>query len=311
MKIVKSFFSNYFYSLKISYISSRKFFVLKFIISILLSFLPFVSIYIWRNIINILTNIDNNNNIKFLIINIIVYLVFYLLMQALGRISEYVGFKYNDRITIFIENIMIEKFAEVDLAFYDSSKLMDKLNRAGDIKYSIISMSDTVFWTLQNSISFIIALVLLAKLNILYVILILILSLPIFILKIRVNKMNNTFGEKNVNLYRKMNYYKGLFRNINSSFDIRIFNLKDFFLDKYVKTWEEWYKRSKKNTFKATGFTLISLLISTFINQILLYLLIIEKLAKNIINLGDAIFFISVFNEFYNSTERFSTDFHC
>lgn len=141
-------------------------------------------------------------------------------------------------------------------------------------------MSDTVFWTLQHIISFIIALHLLTKLNTWYGIFILMLSLPICVIKIKVNKMNFTFGEKNVNIFRRMDYYKGLFRNINSSFHIRLFDLKEFFLGKYTKAWKEWYKRSKENTVKATGWILISLLISSFINQILLY---IPYFAANII----------------------------
>jgi len=236
-------------------------------------------------------------------------MLFYLVTGFSGRVSQYVTYKYNDKVNIFLENIMIEKFAEVDLAFYDSSKLQDKLNRSWDIKYSMVSLGDTVFSLLQSSVTFITSLILLAKLNIFYVFLILGLSLPVFILKNNVNTINNKFYDDNANTDRKIWYYKNLFINMNSSFDIRLFNLKDFFIGKYIKTWSEWYKRRKEVTVKSTVLTLISLLISSFTNQILLYILIIGKLVKRIIQIGDATYYISVFNQFYNSTSGLVSNF--
>ena len=309
MKKIKSFFPNVLYSLKITYKASRIFFILKIALTFIASFFPFVNIYIWRNIINFLTDIKDYGGVNFLIINIIAYMLFYLANEFLNRVSQYVTYKYNDRVNIFIENIMIEKFTEVDLAFYDSSKLQDMLSRSWSIKNYMTSLSEMVFWMLQSFVTFITSLILLAKLNIFYVLIILALCIPIFISRTNVNAMSSNFYDETANTERKMWYYKNLFTNINSSFDIRLFNLKDFFIGKYIKTWAEWYKKRKDLTGKVTVFTLINLLTSSFTTQIVLYVLIIGKLAKRIIKIGDAAYYISVFNQFYSSTSGLITNF--
>lgn len=301
-KKIESFFPNLLYSLKVTYKASRIFFILKVMLSFIAAFFPFINIYIWRNIINFLTNITDYDGVSFLIVNIIAYMLLYLVTEFSNRVSHYITYKYNDKVDIFLENIMIEKFSEVDLAFYDSSKLQDKLSHSWEIKYSMKNLGETAFWLLQSSVAFITSLILLAKLNVFYVLLILVLALPVFLLKSRVYTMNNSFYEDNANTNRKLWYYKGLFSNINSSFDIRLFNLKDFFVGEYIKAWTEWYKNRKNLTVKATVLTLICLLISSFANQILLYILIINKLAKRAILIGDATYYISVFRQFYDST---------
>jgi len=304
MKKIKAFFFNSLYSIKVTYKASRQYFTLKLIFTITLSFFPFVNLYIWKNIINFLTNIKNYDGINYLIMNIVVYMLFYVITEFFQRITGYIEYKYNDKVNIYIENLMLDKFAEVDLAFYDSSKFNDKVSRIWEIKYSMTNLASQFFNTIQSLITFSTALILLAALNAIYVLLILVLSVPIFVLKIKVNRMNSIFEENNVNIDRRIGYFKNLFTNINNSFDIRLFNIKDFFISKFVKSWIEWYKRRKELTLKASIFTLISLLISTFINHILLYVLIIDKLSKKIIQIGDATYYISVFNQFYNSTMR-------
>jgi ABC-type multidrug transport system fused ATPase/permease subunit len=243
------------------------------------------------------------NNINILILNIVIYALFHLVTTFLARVSQYISYKYNDKIIFFLENMMIEKFTEVDIAFYDSSKLQDKLNQIWTIKTSMTSLGSMAFNVLQSSVTFITALILLAKLDVFYIFVILILSFPVFMLKNNINDINNKFHEDNANTERKMWYFKELFvNNINSSFDIRLFNLKDFFLNKFIATWRIWYDKRKELTLKATILTFISLVISLFTNQILLYKIIIDKLEKKVIQLGDAAYYISVFSQFYNST---------
>jgi len=302
MKKLKSFLSKSFFSIKVTYRAARQYFVLKTVLSLFSSLFPFVNIYIWRNIINFLTDMKSYGGINFLITNIAVYMLFHLVTVFMGRISQYITYKYNDRVNIFIENLMLDKFAEVDLAFYDSSKHRDKLSHIWEIKNSMTSLASTLFGVVYHLVSFVTSLVLLSQLDMLYALLILILSVPVFVLKIKINKMNNAFDEKNANVNRKMGYFKYLFQSVGNGFDIRLFDLKDFFIGKYIKAWSELYKKRKELTAKVTVFTLIGLFISTFVNQVLLYVLIIGKLAKKIIQIGDATYYISLFTQFHNST---------
>ena len=306
---LKSFFPNLVYGMKITYTASPLFFILKGVFTLIQSALPFINIFIWRNVINFLANPEGFDGINVLIINVSAYMMVYLATEFLKRVEQYISYKYNDKCTLFIESIMIEKFAEVDLAFYDSSKLQDKLRQSWQIKNSTTEIGISIFWLLRNIITFTVALVLLAQLSVLYVLVILILLLPVFFIKNNVNTRNYLFYEDNSNTSGRMWYFKSVFSNINSSFDIRLFNLKDFFLKKYIDTWREEYQRRKDLSTKTTVFTLASVIISSFTNQILLYLILIYRLASRAIQIGDAVYYTAIFSHFHHSTNSLIDQF--
>ena len=303
MKKVKLFIQNYLYSLKIAYQAARWHYVLKLVLTILLAFFPFVNIYVWRNIINLLTNLQEHNIAIRLLYYVILYLLLYLISQVLERLSTYIQYKYNDRVNIYIENMLIEKFKDVDLAFYDSSELYDKFSHVGQIISSVVGLSIFGFDTLRIFLVFISSLLLLSMLSIGYIVLILVLFIPVCVCKWKANKLSNEFDRDNAVIQRRTEYFKGQFKNVHNLFDIKLFGLKDFFITKFSMTWLIWYKKLKTHTAITSALMLVGLVISSFANQIFLYINLIDKLARQVIQIGDAIYYISVFNQFYTSTD--------
>ena len=99
-----------------------------------------------------------------------------------------------------------------------------------------------------------------------------------------------------------MRYFKYIFTNYDNSLEIKLYNIKDFLIGKYIDSWKEYYKNRKKFTAKIAALMFVSLLISTFVSQLLLYILLIGKIAKKIISIGDAMYYMSLFHNLYNST---------
>lgn len=99
-----------------------------------------------------------------------------------------------------------------------------------------------------------------------------------------------------------MRYFKYIFTNYDNSLEIKLYNIKDFLIGKYIDSWTEYYKNRKKFTAKIAALMFVSLLISTFVSQLLLYILLIGKIAKKIISIGDAMYYMSLFHNLYNST---------
>lgn len=230
--------------LRITYITSKRYFILQFIIITLLAILPFSNIYVWRNIINYLSDI-NENGIGFLITNIGIYIALYIVTELLSRANEYVMYKYNDRVNVFVENIIVDKCVDVDLSFYDSSELNDRLSYSTSIIYSMVGISSVIFYIIRFGINFAFSAVLLTSLNIWYVFLILVFCIPVFINNMIIDLSDIKFSEENTNINRRMRYFKDLFRNVDNEFDIRLFGLRDFFLGKYSAAWQDWYKKRK------------------------------------------------------------------
>ena len=276
--------------------------MLKSALSLLLSFVPIVKIYIWKIIIDLLISASANEMLTGLVKYAILYFTVHLVQELIIKMSQYIEYKYNDKVNYYVENLLLEQFAAVDLGFYDSSEYRDKLNQVWDIKSSVTALASLFFAQVQTLLSFIVSLILFARWNAAYALVIVLCSLPIIFVEWKANQLDINFSTQNQKNERAMRYFKYIFTNYDNSLEIKLYNIKDFLIGKYIDSWKEYYKNRKKFTAKIAALMFVSLLISTFVSQLLLYILLIGKIAKKIISIGDAMYYMSLFHNLYNST---------
>lgn len=299
---IKNYLKNASFSIKITYQAAKYYFVLKSALSLLLSFVPIVKIYIWKIIIDLLISASANEMLTGLVKYAILYFTVHLVQELIIKMSHYIEYKYNDKVNYYVENLLLEQFAAVDLGFYDSSEYRDKLNQVWDIKSSVTALASLFFAQVQTLLSFIVSLILFARWNAAYALVIVLCSLPIIFVEWKVNQLDINFSMQNQKNERAMRYFKYIFTNYDNSLEIKLYNIKDFLIGKYIDSWKEYYKNRKKFTAKIAALMFVSLLISTFVSQLLLYILLIGKIAKKIISIGDAMYYMSLFHNLYNST---------
>ena len=299
---IKNYLKNASFSIKITYQAAKYYFVLKSALSLLLSFVPIVKIYIWKIIIDLLISASANEVLTGLVKYAILYFTVHLVQELIIKMSQYIEYKYNDKVNYYVENLLLEQFAAVDLGFYDSSEYRDKLNQVWDIKSSVTALASLFFAQVQTLLSFIVSLILFARWNAAYALVIVLCSLPIIFVEWKVNQLDINFSMQNQKNERAMRYFKYIFTNYDNSLEIKLYNIKDFLIGKYIDSWKEYYKNRKKFTAKIAALMFVSLLISTFVSQLLLYILLIGKIAKKIISIGDAMYYMSLFHNLYNST---------
>ena len=302
MRKIKNYLKNASFSIKITYQAAKYYFVLKSALSLLLSFVPIVKIYIWKIIIDLLISASANEMLTGLVKYAILYFTVHLAQELIIKMSQYIEYKYNDKVNYYVENLLLEQFAAVDLGFYDSSEYRDKLNQVWDIKSSVTALASLFFAQVQTLLSFIVSLILFARWNAAYALVIVLCSLPIIFVEWKVNQLDINFSMQNQKNERAMRYFKYIFTNYDNSLEIKLYNIKDFLIGKYIDSWKEYYKNRKKFTAKIAALMFVSLLISTFVSQLLLYILLIGKIAKKIISIGDAMYYMSLFHNLYNST---------
>lgn len=299
---IKNYLKNASFSIKITYQAAKYYFVLKSALSLLLSFVPIVKIYIWKIIIDLLISASANEMLTGLVKYAILYFTVHLVQELIIKMSQYIEYKYNDKVNYYVENLLLEQFAAVDLGFYDSSEYRDKLNQVWDIKSSVTALASLFFAQVQTLLSFIVSLILFARWNAAYALVIVLCSLPIIFVEWKANQLDINFSTQNQKNERAMRYFKYIFTNYDNSLEIKLYNIKDFLIGKYIDSWKEYYKNRKKFTAKIAALMFVSLLISTFVSQLLLYILLIGKIAKKIISIGDAMYYMSLFHNLYNST---------
>lgn len=299
---IKNHLKNASFSIKITYQAAKYYFVLKSALSLLLSFVPIVKIYIWKIIIDLLISASANEMLTGLVKYAILYFTVHIVQELIIKMSQYIEYKYNDKVNYYVENLLLEQFAAVDLGFYDSSEYRDKLNQVWDIKSSVTALASLFFAQVQTLLSFIVSLILFARWNAAYALVIVLCSLPIIFVEWKVNQLDINFSMQNQKNERAMRYFKYIFTNYDNGLEIKLYNIKDFLIGKYIDSWKEYYKNRKKFTAKIAALMFVSLLISTFVSQLLLYILLIGKIAKKIISIGDAMYYMSLFHNLYNST---------
>lgn len=277
---IKNYLKNASFSIKITYQAAKYYFVLKSALSLLLSFVPIVKIYIWKIIIDLLISASANEMLTGLVKYAILYFTVHIVQELIIKMSQYIEYKYNDKVNYYVENLLLEQFAAVDLGFYDSSEYRDKLNQVWDIKSSVTALASLFFAQVQTLLSFIVSLILFARWNAAYALVIVLCSLPIIFVEWKVNQLDINFSMQNQKNERAMRYFKYIFTNYDNSLEIKLYNIKDFLIGKYIDSWTEYYKNRKKFTAKIAALMFVSLLISTFVSQLLLYILLIGKIAK-------------------------------
>lgn len=299
MHRIRQYVANLSYASKIIFAASKKYFILKLILAIIASFLPYLPLLFWRELINKLTIVIGGYSEPFLktIWNLaFCYSVVILAEKLLETISEFVSFKYNDAIQYYLDNLMIDKVASVDLAFFDSSDLKDKLNNSWSLIYSMKTMVSFVFDMFQKAVCLVISFSLMLELSFWLIPVVVILCIPSVVGDKKINDMDYNFQQEHEKSKRKLEYYKELFFG-GARQEIRLYNLKDYFSSLYSNLWTYYDKAVNAKNLKACFMNSASLII-LIVNEVILYIYSVAKLIVGEIAVGDVAYYVSLMTRF-------------
>lgn len=224
------------------------------------------------------------------------YCAVMLMEKLLDTVSDLVSFKYNDAINYYLDNAMIDKVSAIDLAFFDSSDLNDKLDNAWDLMYSTKNMVSFVFDMLQRTIRLIISFSLVLTLSLWLVPVVIILCIPSVIGDRKVNDMNYRFEKDYTKSHRKLEYYKDLFFEGACS-EVRLYHLRDYLSSLYTDIWELWDKAVHAKNIMVCLINIASLVLLT-VNEVIVYILSVIKLIAGEIAVGDVAYYVSLLTQF-------------
>ena len=296
---IHEYFVNFKYAVGIICTASKKYFILKTVLSFVSSLLPYLPLFLWRELINKLaTSIGGGAEslLKTIWFLALCYAVIVLLEKLLGTVSEFISYKYNDAIQYYLDNLMIDKVAAIDLAFFDSSNLKDKLNNSWTLIYSMKNMVTFVFDMFQNAIRLILSFSLMMDLSFWLIPAVVIICIPSIIGDKKNNEIDYRFQKENETNRRKMEYCKNLFFG-RTRYETRLYNLKDYFTSLYSTLWEYYDKTIHAKNMKVCFVNLVSLLILS-INEIIIYILSVVKLIAGEIAVGDVAYYVSLLTQF-------------
>lgn len=274
--MIKTFFSDIFYCLSISYKTSKLFTVLRIVFQIIKALLPIAAVYILKLILDVLAG---GKDINYFSTLIIIYLIIKVLNVWTSKLNEYFRKIHDEKLSNHLNLIIINKSSKIDLKYFDSPDYYDKMKL---LRMNSLAINEIV-WNLVGCIgqiiTFVATLAILVNYSPLYSLIIVLSYLPIAICdQIYIRKLYD-WQIKNIGHERKYEYIAGIVTQRIHAKDIRIFGIADYLIAIYKSLWESWFLKKNRIIKK---WSLITILLS--VTPQLLTVFILLQVGINIIN---------------------------
>lgn len=315
-KVIKSFFSRYFYIFKLVWETRPMILFGLCIIAILSGLFPVLGAYITSRLLQSISDAYNsihsahqnsilndlsfkeifNQNIEFfhwLIIQFIYLIansVFSTLNTAIVAIS-------GERVANHIKVKIITKAKNIDIAEFDKPEFYEKLENASrEASFRPVQILNSTFSMISSFISvisFIIALTMLSKWAPLIIIAF---ALPAAIVKFSYGRKNYLYAKRHSKERRQMEYYSQLMTNKDTVKEVRIFNLSDTLIGKFKSTFNKYFKGLKNLVVRENCWHILITFITALVNTALFVFIAIKIFRNDGTTLGDYSFYSGSLN---------------
>lgn len=247
MNRIKQFFSgliqNVWFGIKTSYRASKFYFAMKLLILLSTTAIPIVNIWLWREVLNGI--VVGSERAKAVLICLGGYLLLKLMAYLLAQFNTYVSSRYSDELQFYIETIMMEKTSRMDLSFFDSANMGDKIQHTRN-NFNVMQQTTwLVFDILSAGINVIVTLVVVCRYRWWLGIVTLLLLIPFMLYNKKRTERKLCMEKEQLRDNRKMQYYSNVFFDNNVQFEIKLNDLGSYFLSKYTDIWEKLYRINK------------------------------------------------------------------
>ncbi|MBS5843163.1 MAG: ABC transporter ATP-binding protein [Clostridiales bacterium] len=288
MNKIKNFFSsiskNVWFGIKTSFLASKKYFSLKSLILLSTTFIPLVSIWLWKEILNGIVNINTAKDT--VILCLVIYLSLKLFTYLLSRFDEYINTRYSDELQFYIEGVMIEKTSRMDLSFFDSAAMGDKVRHARSNFNIMTEMTWLVFNIVSEIINIVATLIIVCAYKWWIAIATVILLVPFMIYNKKHTDKRLKMEKEQLRDNRKKDYYNGVFFDNNVQFEIKLNNIGGYFINRYKEVWNKLYKINKKEDIRHNIINTGILILNVSSELLVLIVSVFNVLAKTI-GIGD------------------------
>jgi len=288
MNKIKQFFSglvkNVWFGIKTSFLASKFYFSMKLLILVSTTAIPLVNIWLWKEVLNGI--VDYQNSSKTVIVCLAVYLSLQLTTYLLAQFNTYVNSRYGDELQFYIEMVMMEKTSRMDLSFFDSAKMGDKVRHARSNFGVMTQMTWTVFDILSAFINVIATLIIVCAYKWWLGIATLILLIPFMLYNKKRTERKLEMEKEQLRDNRKKDYYSSVFFNNDIQFEIKLNNIGTYFIDKYKETWQKLYKINKTEDIKHNIINTLIMIINVSSEFLVLTVSVFDVVSKYI-GIGD------------------------
>lgn len=308
MKVFKgATLKNIGFGIKTGFLASKKYFSMKCLILISTTLIPLITIWLWKQILNGITG-GNLGSVKNTVIMCLgMYLILKLIGYLFARFDEYVNTRYEDQLTFYIENIMIDKTSRMDLAAFDSASMSDKVRHA---RNNFIIMNETtwlVFNIISEIINIIATFVIVSSYNIWIGVVTVMVLIPFMIYNKKHVEKQLKMEKEQIRDNRKKDYYSEVFFDNNVQFEIKLNHMGDYFIDRNKVIWAKLYKINKREDIRHNLFNMFILILNVSSELLMLVVSVLDVISKTI-GIGDLQYNLNMVSRLREQAELLMTD---
>lgn len=304
MDAFKKCMGNILFSFRSSFLASRKYFTVKCVISIITIVIPLVNMTLWRNILN---GITDKTPVRTLLYGMAAYLMLELLLRIVGKINDYILIRYRESMHFYFEKVTLDKTARMELAFFDSSSMADKISRAQSNFWSMEETTWTVFNLVSEMANIIIAFCIAASYNVWIAVAAVLFMIPSSINHNRyIRNLRNSeiaFSED----VRKIEYFQSVFLDEQVHFEMKLNGTGDFFVKYFMKLKDKMLSANTKIDIKYNT-TKTLLLMLNYCGDILVLLTSISHVAAGKTGIGNLQYHVGIMSRLRTQLTSFIVD---
>lgn len=247
---------------KVSWKASKKYVVIRSVIEITVSGIPFVTITLSKELINFLAavpgmKVDVSESLYNLILLLSIVLFLKIVSRFTNRIKDYCGGVHKDLISREIDTQIAEQSAALDLSYFDSAKFYNEMNNARRDSSALQTLTWLVMDVIRSSIQFVVSLIVLLKLNTIFALLLIATGIPSIISERKFTEVIYRWQRNHVPEERKMGYIMGILTGRGFAKDVRLYNIQKELLSRYNSMWDKWFKDKRDTTFERSKWVML------------------------------------------------------
>lgn len=275
-------FRNVWFGIKTSFLASRFYFSMKLLILLSTTAIPLVNIWLWKEVLNGIVAKETQP----VLICLGIYLGLKLVTYLLAQFNNYVNDRYTDELQFYIETVMMEKTSRMDLAFFDSAQMGDKVRHARGNFNIMTDMTWLVFDILSCTVNVVATLIIVSSYKWWLGTATLVLLVPYFVYNKWYTEKRLKIEKEQIRDNRKKDYYSSVFFDNNIQFEIKLNNIGDYFVSRYKEMWQKLYRINKKEDIRHNLRSLLIMILCISAEVIVLAFSVVDVISKKI-GIGD------------------------
>ena len=288
MNKIKTFFSglfkNVWFGIKTCFLASKFYFSMKLVILMFTTLIPLVNLWLWKEVLNGI--VDFGNSKQTVIVCLIIYLALQLATYLIDQFDNYVQDRYSDELKFYIDAVMMDKTSRMDLSFFDSAKMGDKVRHARNNFLTMMNMSWLVFDIISALINVIATLIIVCAYKWWLGLVTLVLLIPFMLYNKKRTERKLQMEKEQLRDNRKKDYYRDVFFNDNVQFEVKLNNIGSYFIGKYKETWQKLYKINKTEDIKHNIINTLIMIVNVSSEFLVLTVSVFDVVNKHI-GIGD------------------------